>query len=381
MQIYLDYSATTPCRPEVIATMQKVFAEGWGNPASLHEWGKRAAFAVEQARWQIAQLIQAPPEAMILTSGGTESDNLALQGVARCFAEPQHLIITSVEHPAITEPAAELEQQGWQITRLPVNAKGRVNPSDLQQALQPNTALVSIIYGQSEVGTLQPIEVLGAIAQKAGALFHTDAVQGVGRLPINVQTLPVDLLSLSSHKIYGPQGVGALYVKPGTRLTPLLRGGGQEQGLRSGTPAVALIAGFGTAAIYAHQELETEPARLTKLRDYLIQQLQQLPFLKLTGDPTHRLPHHASFCLSNGAPPSLNGRMLVKEMNLAGIGISSGSACHSGKRQPSPVLLAMGYSPSTAETGFRFSLGSTTTAADIDWTITTFSQVLARLIP
>jgi cysteine desulfurase len=379
MQIYLDYSATTPCRPEVIATMQKVFAEGWGNPASLHEWGKRAAFTAEQARWQIAQLLQAEPESIIFTSGGTESDNLALQGVARRFTEPQHLIISSVEHSAITETAALLEQQGWQVTRLPVNLNGRVNPEDLRQALQPNTVLVSIIYGQSEVGTLQPIEALGAITQGAGALFHTDAIQVIGRLPVNVQALPVDLLSLSSHKIYGPQGVGALYVKPGISLAPLFGGGGQEQGLRSGTPAVPLIAGFGTAAIHAQQELETEPDRLAKLRDYLIQQLQQLPLVKLTGDPAHRLPHHASFCLKHGTSTSLNGRTIVKEMNLAGIGISSGSACHSGKRQPSPALLAMGYSPQAAETGFRFSLGNATTAADIDWVIMTIGQVLMRL--
>jgi cysteine desulfurase len=363
----------------VIATMQAVLTEGWGNPASLHEWGKRAAFTVEQARWQVAQLIQAPADAIVFTSGGTESDNLALQGVARKCARPQHLIISSVEHPAIAETAILLEQQGWQITRLPVNHHGRVNPEDLRATLQPNTALVSVIYGQSEVGTLQSIETLGAITQAAGVLFHTDAVQVAGRLPIDVQTLPVDLLSLSSHKIYGPQGVGALYVKPGTRLQPILGGGGQEQGLRSGTLAVAAIAGFGTAAAYAFQELDTEPQRLMKLRDHLLHQLQDLPLLKLTGDRQHRLPHHASFCLRDLASTPFNGRAIIKEMNLAGIAISAGSACHSGNPQPSPALSAMGYPPQIAESGFRISLGATTTEADIDWAATALRQVLSRL--
>jgi cysteine desulfurase len=229
MQVYLDYSATTPCRPEAIAVLQESLTQGWGNPSSLHEWGKRAAFAVEQGRWQVAQLINAPSDSIVFTSGGTESDNLALLGVARRFALPQHLVISSVEHPAIAQTAAILEQQGWQVTQLPVNAYGRIDPEDLRTALQPNTAIVSIIYGQSEVGTLQPIEALGAIAQSAGALFHTDAVQVAGRIPINVEALPVDLMSLSSHKIYGPQGIGALYVKPGTAIHPIWGGGARAR--------------------------------------------------------------------------------------------------------------------------------------------------------
>jgi cysteine desulfurase len=378
MQVYLDYSATTPCRPEVIAALQQSLTQGWGNPSSLHEWGKRAAFAMEQARWQVAQLINASsPDSIVFTSGGTESNNLALLGVARTFRQPQHLIISSVEHSAIAQTAAILQTQGWQVTQLPVNAYGRVNPEDLQGAIRPNTALVSIIYGQSEVGTLQPIETLGSIAQSAGALFHTDAVQVAGRIPLDVATLPVDLMSLSSHKIYGPQGIGTLYIKPGTRIKPILGGGGQEQGLRSGTPAVALITAFGVAAGCALSEVETEPERLRGLRDRLFTQLQDLTTFKLTGDPIHRLPHHASFCLMTAQ--SISGREMVKQMNAAGIGISAGSACHSGKLQPSPVLTAMGYEPTLAQSGLRITLGRETTVEDIDWVVGALRQIIARL--
>jgi cysteine desulfurase len=381
MQIYLDYSATTPCRPEAITAMQEALIQGWGNPSSLHEWGIRSAYRVEQARWQVAQLINAPADSIVFTSGGTESNNLALQGIARTFEAPQHLIISAVEHSAIAQTAAILEHQGWQVTRLPVNTYGQVKPSDLEAALRPDTALVSIIYGQSEVGTVQPIRALGQIAQKAGVLFHTDAVQAVGRLPIDVETLPVDLLSISAHKLYGPQGVGALYVKTGTSLLPLLGGGGQEHGLRSGTSPVAVIAGFGAAAVCALQEMEYEPERLRRLRDLLIERLQTISSLKLTGDPHHRLPHHASFCLMSSPAELINGRTLVKQMNLAGIAMSAGSACNSGKLQPSPVLSAMGYDPHISQAGLRITLGLQTCEADIEWTAIALHQILHRLMP
>jgi cysteine desulfurase len=381
MQIYLDYSATTPCRPEAIAAIQEALTQGWGNPSSLHEWGTRSAYRVEQARWQVAQLINAPTESIVFTSGGTESNNLALQGVARTFESPQHLIISAVEHSAIAQTATMLESQGWQVTRLPVDPYGCVDPQALEAAIQPNTALVSIIYGQSEVGTIQPIQTLGQIAQQAGALFHTDAVQAVGRLPIDVEGLPIDLLSMSAHKIYGPQGVGALYVKPDTYLKPIIGGGGQEQGLRSGTSPVAAIAGFGAAAACALQEIDHEPQRLSRLRDRLIEQLQTVPSLKLTGNPHHRLPHHASFCLMGAPEETMNGRVLVKQMNLAGIAISAGSACNSGKLQPSPVLSAMGYDPHLAQSGLRITLGHQTCEADIDWTAIALRQIISRLVP
>lgn len=382
MQIYLDYSATTPTRPEAIALMQTVMTEQWGNPSSLHQWGGRAATVVERARFQLADLLNASsPDAVVFTSGGTEADNLAIMGIAQQHSTPQHIIISDVEHPAITEPAHHLEALGWQVTKLPVNCYGRVNPDDLRAALQANTVLVSIIFAQSEVGTVQPIETLGQIARDHGAIFHTDAVQVAGRLPLDVQALPVDLLSISSHKLYGPQGIGALYIRPGLTLAPLLRGGGQEFKLRSGTQAVPLIAGFGLAAMLAAEELEAEALRLRQLRDRLFDQLAGVDGLEPTGDRLHRLPHHASFALRYANGETFSGKTLVRQLNLAGIAASSGSACHSGKLSPSPVLLAMGYSNEMATGGIRFSLGKQIQPDDIDWTTIAFKQLLARIQP
>ncbi len=378
MQIYLDYSATTPTRPEAIAAIQRVLAEEWGNPSSLHAWGQRSAIALERSRVQVARLINAPPESIVFTSGGTEADNLAIMGVAQQYDTPQHLIISSVEHSAIAEPVRSLEKQGWQVTRLTVNRQGRVNPLDLQAALRSNTVLVSIIYGQSEVGTLQPIDLLAKITHPHGALFHTDAVQVAGRLPIDVQTLPVDLLSLSSHKLYGSQGAGALYVRPGVTLLPLLLGGGQESRLRSGTQAVSTIAGFGIAAELAAAELAVETPRLLQLRDRLFDQLADVPGLMPTGDRLHRLPHHVSFCLDHADGEILTGKALVRQMNLAGIGISAGAACRSGKVTPSPILQAMGYRDRVAKSGIRLTLGHHTTIEDIDWTAMVLKQILER---
>ncbi len=381
MQIYLDYSATTPTRPEAIALMQQVLAEQWGNPSSLHAWGQQAATLLERSRVQVAQLLNALPETIVFTSGGTESNNLAVMGVARRYSTPQHMIISSVEHSAIAEPVQLLEQWGWQVTRLNVDSWGRVNPMALQSALRPNTVLVSIIYGQSEVGTIQPIAQLSQITRAHGALFHTDAVQVAGRLSLDVQQLPIDLMSLSSHKLYGPQGAGALYVRPGVELVPLLSGGGQESKLRSGTQGLPAIAGFGLAAEWAVQEIATETPRLLQLRERLFDQLADVPGLVPTGDRWNRLPHHLSFSLSSADEENVTGKTLVRQMNLAGIGISAGSACQSGKLIPSPILVAMGYDDRLARSGIRLTLGRDTTLADVDWTAMVLKQVLARLSP
>jgi len=381
MQIYLDYSATTPTRPEAIAAMQSVMATQWGNPSSLHEWGNRSATVLELARSQVAGLLNAPADSVVFTAGGTEADNLAILGVARRYTTPQHLIVSSVEHSAIAEPARFLASQGWNVTWLPVEHTGRVDPADLAAALRPDTVLVSVIYGQSEVGTLQPIEELGTIARAQGVLFHTDAVQVAGRLPLDVQSLPVDLLSLSSHKIYGPQGAGALYVRPGVELLPLLGGGGQERGLRSGTQALPNLAGFGVAAELAAAEMPSETVRLIQLRDRLFHQLAAVPGLEITGHRRDRLPHHASFCVTAADGDTVSGKTLVRQMNLAGIGISAGSACHSGKLNPSPILKAMGYRDRHALCGIRLTLGRHTTAADIDWTALVLRQILDRTLP
>lgn len=410
MQIYLDYSATTPARPEVITAMNEAMAQHWGNPSSLHQWGNQSATALERSRTQVANLINSKtPTSIIFTAGGSEANNLAIKGVTRTFVEPQHLIISAVEHSAITAPASQLMTEGWQVTQLPVDSRGAVNPEQLRQAIQDNTVLISIIYGQSEVGTLQPIDELGAIARAHNILFHTDAVQVAGRLPIDVQQLPVDLLSLSSHKIYGPQGAGALYISPDIKpeikpgilqpnlstqdpsaerplasnslaptISPIIFGGGQENGLRSGTQAVPNIVGFGVAAELANAEMATETLRLIHLRDRLFAQLADIDELAPTGDPRHRLPHHVSFCLPRG---NVTGKALVRHMNFAGIGISAGSACHSGKLSPSPILKAMGHSDASATSGIRLTLGRHTTEADIDWSAMVLRQVLGRLLP
>lgn len=379
MQIYLDYSATTPCRPEAIAMMHQVLGQAWGNPSSLHEWGQRAATVLEQARMQVASLIQGSPLGIIFTSGGTEANNLAIQGVSRKFSSPQHLITSDVEHAAVSQPIAFLESQGWQVTRLPVDHTGRVNPIDLSRAIQANTVLVSIIYGQSEVGTLQPIAELAQVCRKYNVLFHTDAVQVAGRLPIDVQALGIDLLSLSSHKLYGPQGVGALYIRPGVDLQPLLSGGMQESGLRAGTQALPNIAGFGIAAELAEGELLAEMMRLQALRERLFSQLQTYPQLKPTGHRLYRLPHHLSFTVTDAYGDPLSGKTLVRQLNLAGIGVSSGSACNSGKSIPSPVLRAMGYSAGLAKSSLRLTLGKQTTEADIDWVGFVLPQIIERV--
>jgi cysteine desulfurase len=380
MQIYLDYSATTPTHPQVIERVATILRHHWGNPSSLHTWGQDTATVIEMAREQVAGLINANPDQIIFTSGGTEADNLAIIGVAQQYNRPRHIIISSVEHSAIAEPCKQLEQQGWQITRLPVNRQGRVNPLDLKAAIQSDTVLISIIYGQSEVGTLQPIEELGSIARERGVLFHTDAVQVAARCDIDVRKLPIDLLSLSSHKIYGMQGSGALYIRAGVDILPLLRGGGQEKGLRSGTQAVPAIAAFGLAAELAQKDLISEKMRLIALRDRLFDLLADYPYLLPTGDRFYRLPHHVSFIVRPDDNSHITGKQLVRQLNLAGIGISSGSACHSGKLSPSPILKAMGYSDREALAGIRLTLGRDTSAADIDWTALVLKQVIDRCL-
>lgn len=380
MQIYLDYSATTPPHPLVLEQVQRLCTTAWGNPSSLHGWGNRAATLLETARLQVAELIGAAnPDCLIFTAGGTEADNLAIFGITDRYTSPQHLIISCVEHPAIAKAADSLEAQGWQITRLPVDQFGFVHPADLETAIQANTVLISIIYGQSEVGTLQPIAELGAIARQHHVLFHTDAVQAVGRVEIDVTTLPVDLLSLSSHKIYGLQGAGALYVREGVELAPQIWGGGQEQNRRSGTQNLPGIVAFGQAAALAQSHLPTEVPRLTQLRDHFLTLMADCEHLQMTGDRHQRLPHHTSFALRKDSPLlGLTGKTLVRQMNLAGIGISAGSACHSGTLSPSVILRAMGYSDEQALSGIRLTFGAQTQVEDIEWTAIALQQILQR---
>lgn len=382
MQIYLDHSATTPPRPEVITRVQEILTTQWGNPSSLHHWGERASRSIEIARLQVAQFLNSPDiDSIIFTSSGTESDNFAILGITQRYDQPQHIITSLIEHSAIAQTLNRLETQGWRVTRLGVDRTGKIAESALKSAIREDTVLISLIYGQSEIGTVQSIEQLGQIARDHGIPFHTDAVQVAGKLPLDVQKLPIDLLSLSGHKIYGVQGAGVLYCRPELELQPLLRGGGQEFGLRSGTQAVANIAGMGVACQLAQEELETETPRLIILRDRLFALLADCPFLQVTGHPSDRLPHHLSFCLREDLiERGITGKTLVRQLNLAGIGISAGSACHSGKLSPSPILLAMGYSSRSALGGIRLTLGKMTTLEDIEWTAQVIKCLLQQLL-
>ena len=372
--LYFDHSATTPPRPEVLAAFQTVATESWGNPSSLHGWGQRAAIAVEIARQQVASLIGAPPERVVFTSGGTESDNLALLGIARQFENSKHLIISSVEHAAIAKPALYLESQGWQVTRLPVNEQGQVSPFVLADAIQPDTVLVSVIHGQSEVGTVQPIADIAEVCREAGVLLHSDCVQTAGRLPIDVDKLGVDLLSMSSHKLYGPQGVGALYVRDGVELAAMALGGKQEDKLRAGTQAVPSIAGFGVAAELAQRELNEEARRLRGLQAQLAEAIAAIDGLVATGpkDLDERLPHHLSYCTDLHT-----GTWLVTQLNLAGIAVSAGSACSSGELQPNPTLLASGFTEQQALGAIRITMGKATTGEATERLAETLKTLMA----
>jgi cysteine desulfurase len=372
MPIYLDYAATTPTRLEVINLMSKVLKEQWGNPSSLHNWGERSAMVVERARQQVANLINGDSEGIIFTSGGTEANNLALWGITKQYAQPQHIITSEVEHSAIAQPLKALKELGWAVTELGVDRYGQVAPQALENSLQANTVLVSIIFAQNEIGTIQPISKLGEICRHAGVIFHTDAVQAVGRIEIDLANLPVDMLSMSSHKIYGGQGVGALYVHPDLELKPLFLGGGQERNRRSGTESVGAIAGFGLGAQMAKTELQAESLRLKKLSDRLFSAISDLPDVTPTGAlGEFRLPNHVSFCHSK-----IDGRRIVREMNALGIGISAGSACSSGTLVPSSTLLAMGFNHQQALGSVRITLGLSTAIADIEETILALHKIL-----
>ncbi|WP_017326329.1 cysteine desulfurase family protein [Synechococcus sp. PCC 7336] len=373
--LYFDHSATTPTRPEAIAAMQRAMRESWGNPSSLHGWGQRAAIALETARQQVADSIEASSDRIAFTSGGTEADNLAIFGIARQYDTPQHMAISSVEHSAVENAARQLEREGWQVSRVPVTRAGLAIPTALAEALRPNTVLVSIVHGQSEVGAIQPIAQLAAICRESGILFHSDCVQTAGRLPLSVNKLGVDLLSLSSHKIYGPQGAGALFVREGVEIAAHLLGGKQEGGWRAGTQALPAIAGFGVAAELAQQELEDEVSRLRSLQQRLATALAPLDSLVPTGPQAleHRLPHHLSYCTAEHT-----GTWLVRQLSLAGFAISAGSACNSGQLVPSRTLLAMGYEERFSAGGIRLTLGKATTAVAVDRLVEAIAHLLQK---
>ena len=364
--IYLDSCATSPPRKGVVEAMAEVQTSAWGNPSSLHPQGVAAAESLERARLQIAGALSASPDDVIFTSGATESVHLALSGLAG-EQKPGRIVISAVEHPAVVSAARQLERQGWDLAIWPVDGFGQIRLELLPSLLAPPTRLVSLIWGQSEVGTLQPVHTVGNACAERGIPFHTDATQVLSQGTIDWSSLPATLLTASAHKLGGPRGIGCLLTRPHIRstLTPMQGGGGQEQGLRAGTQPVALIAGFAEALSQldrwtpwdGRDRISPSPAEISRHRDTLLQGLLQDPRLKLTGDPHRRLPHHISLLACDQRKEPLSGRALVRELAKRGVALSSGSACASGKDSGSPVLAAMGFEPAQQRSGLRLSLG------------------------
>jgi cysteine desulfurase len=377
-KIYLDNNATTRTDPRVVEVMLPYFTEHYGNAASLtHTFGQEADEAVEQARQQVADLIGAHPREIVFTSGATESNNLALKGVAAMYRpKGDHIITAATEHKAVLDPLRRLGREGFQITILPVDAYGRVTVEQVAQALTPRTVLVSIMAANNEIGTLQPIRALGRLCKERGVLFHSDAAQAAGKVPLDVEDMGIDLLSLSAHKMYGPKGVGALYVRrrdPRVRLEPQMDGGGQERGLRSGTSTVAGIVGFGVACELCLQEMANETVRLTDLRERLRQGIQeQLSDVTLNGHPTERLPGNLNLSFAH-----IKGEALL--MALRDIAVSSGSACTTASLEPSYVVKALGLDDELAHGSIRFGLGRFNTTEEVDTVVQEVVRVVRYL--
>ena len=376
--VYLDHAATTPLDPQVLEAMLPYFIQHPGNPSSIHQLGRAALQAVDDAREQVALILGCSRRELIFTGGGSESINLALKGVAlarRAAGQGAHIITSAIEHHAVLHAAEYLERLGFELTILPVDSCGLVNPDDLRAALRPDTALVSIMYANNEIGVIQPIAELGAICREAGVPFHTDAVQAAGALPLDVEALNVDLMSLTAHKFYGPKGVGLLYVRRGVPLQPQINGGAQERRRRAGTENVPGIVGLATALALAESRRPAEVARLRALRDRLIDGvLARIPLTWLNGDRERRLPGNVNLGFA-----CVEGESVLLLLDQAGICASSGSACTSGSLEPSHVLLALGLDAEAANGSLRFSLGHSITEEDIDYVLDALPPMIARL--
>ncbi|OGC11640.1 cysteine desulfurase NifS [candidate division WOR-1 bacterium RIFOXYA12_FULL_52_29] len=375
-RIYLDYAATTPCDKRVALAMAPYFTDKFGNPSSIHGFGQETRGAVEKAREQVARLINAKPKEIVFTSGGTEADNHALLGVAYANEKKgDHLVVSAVEHHAVLECAEFLKKRGLRVTTVPVDKYGLVDPVDVAKAIEEKTILVSVMQANNEIGTIQPIAEIAKAVKAKGAYFHTDAVQTAGHLPIDVEKLGIDLLSASAHKLYGPKGVGCLYIRKGTRLTSFLHGGAQEGGKRGSTENVPGIVGFGAAAELAGGEMETENQRVARLRDKLKEGLlAKIPESQLNGHPTDRLPNNLNITIKY-----VEGESMLLSLDMEGIAASTGSACSSGSLEPSHVLLAIGLPHELAHGSVRFSLGKYTTEAEIDRVLAVFPPIVERL--
>ncbi len=375
-RIYLDYAATTPTHPEVVKAMLPYFTDVFGNPSSIHSCGQEAKGAIEEARVKVANLIGAQSGEIVFTSGGTEADNFAIKGVADANeSKGNHIITTTIEHHAVIETCKFLQRRGYSVTYLPVDEYGLVDPSDVKRTITDKTILISVIHASNEIGSMEPIAEIGQIAKEARIYFHTDAVQAVGHIPVDVNELGVDLLSMSAHKLYGPKGVGALYIRKGTKLLPLMHGGEQERRRRASTENIPGIVGLGKAVELARQVMTGETERLIFLRDRLIKGfLERIDHIRLNGHPQKRLPNNVNVSID-----FVEGESMCLNLDLEGICVSTGSACSSSSLEPSHVLLALGFSPEQAHGSLRFTLGKWTTEAEVDRVLESLPRVVAKL--
>ncbi|HHV28892.1 cysteine desulfurase NifS [Acetivibrio mesophilus] len=374
--IYLDHAATTPVNPQVLEAMLPYFSDKFGNASSIYSIGRESKKAIEESREKVAKAIGALPREVFFTGSGTEADNWAIKGVAYANRDKgRHIITTAIEHHAVLHACQYLESDGFEVTYLPVDENGLVSPQQVQDAIRPDTILITIMFANNEIGTIQPIGEIGKIAREKGIIFHTDAVQAVGNIPINVVDLNVDLLSLSGHKFYGPKGVGALYIRKGVKITSFMHGGAQERGRRASTENIAGIVGVGKAIELATQNIEENNKKLLELRDRTIEEIsKKIPFVKLNGDRYKRLPGNVNFSFE-----FIEGESLLLMLDMKGIAASSGSACTSGSLDPSHVLLAIGLPHEIAHGSLRITFGTENTHEDIDYLMDVLPMIVDRL--
>lgn len=374
-KIYLDNAATTALSPKVLEAMTPYLTGVYGNPSSVHGFGQEAKRGLDIARAQVALALNCGPGEVIFTGCGTESDNTAILGAAEQYkSKGKHIVTTSVEHHAVLHTCEHLEKQGYEVTYLPVDAFGRVSAQQVKDAIRGDTILTTVMFANNEVGTIMPIPEIAAVCREKGVLFHTDAVQAVGHIPVDVKAMGIDMLSLSAHKFHGPKGVGALYCRKGVRLPSLIMGGAQEKNRRAGTENVAGIVGLGAAIQLACENMAGNATRMTILRDRLMRGLEEIPEVKLNGHPTERLPNNVNYSIKY-----IEGESILLMLDMNGIAASSGSACTSGSLDPSHVLLAMGLPHEIAHGSVRLTLGDETIAEDIDYTVETLKRIVERL--
>ncbi len=380
-RIYLDHTATTPLEPRALEAMMPFLTENYGNPSSIHHFGQKSKAALDESREMVASLIGAKGSELAFAGSGTEADNFAVKGIAfeNLASKRTHIITSSAEHHAVLESCHFLQRIGCSVTYLPVDGFGMIDPDEVRKHILPSTCLISVMHANNEVGTVNPVSAISTVAEEHGVLFHSDAVQSFGKLPMNTETLGPDLLSFSAHKIYGPKGIGALYVKKGVKLEKFVHGGGQERGRRAGTENVALAVGFARAAEVIAEERERETVRLENLRRHLVSSLNDhFPYLVFNGHPTQTLPHIINISF-DASKISIDGEALLFNLDLEGIAVTSGSACTSGSIEPSHVLQAMGRDVKTAQATIRFSMGRATSREDLDYTVEVLEKIVRRI--